>query len=363
MNPVLITIDAESLGVFIIETLVAVGCDAGEAGIVAHHLVDAEVVGRGSHGVVRLVEYLREIEVGRCDPRARPNTVVNRSVIAVINGQRGLGAVCGRKASATAIQKASECGVAVVTLRNCGHLGRIGRYVEDIAGAGLLGLAFVNAGRQGYQVPAFGGIDGRISTNPIAFGAPRRGGPPIVADLCTSTVSEGRLRLALLQKETVPQGCIVDAAGHPSTDPADFLTRRPRGAILPLGGQFSYKGYALGVMVEILAGALAGAGCAAGETEFTSNGMVLVALDVAQFIDLQVYFDEVNQLVTHLKTSQLASGFTEILLPGEVAARRRVTASSAGVSLSSEVWASMVGAAAKVGVIPAVIPAARPSSD
>ena len=128
---------------------------------------------------------------------------------------------------------------------------------------GMIGQIFVNAGRLGYQIAPFGGIDGRLSTNPIAFAAPRRNANPILVDMTTSVVAEGKIRLAINQGVKVPEGWLIDGYGAPTTEPNDFKDDPP-GAILPLGGDAGHKGYGLSIMVELLGGALSGQGCGGG---------------------------------------------------------------------------------------------------
>src|SRR2546423_1027737 len=146
--------------------------------------------------------------------------------------------------------------------------------------------AFVNAGRLGYQIAPFGGIDGRISTNPIAFAAPRRQGDPIMLDMTTSVVAEGKIRLAINQGKSVPEGWIIDPEGNPTTDPNAFKADPP-GAILPLGGPAgAHKGFGLGIMVDLLAGTLSGAGCSGGERVMQSNALLLTVYHLEHFTDL-----------------------------------------------------------------------------
>jgi hypothetical protein len=182
---------------------------------------------------------------------------------------------------------------------------------------GLIGLAFVNAGRFGRQISPFGGIDGRISTNPIAFSAPRRDGEPVLVDLTTSVVAEGKVRVAANKGVQVPEGWLIDHEGNSTTDPTVIKGPPPNGAILPMGGIVAHKGYSLGLLVEILGGTLSGQGCAQGEQIVESNGVLFTVYDISFFTDLDWYFEEVEGMIRHVKASRTAPGFDEILMPGE----------------------------------------------
>src|SRR5437764_8950885 len=192
------------------ELFTAAGCQPEDARAVVDHLVDSSLFGHDSHGTIRFYEYLRRIREGAFRTDARPAIVQETPCTAVVDGGGALGQIGGAYATELAIRKAREHGVAAVTLRNCSHIGRVGAYPLLAAREGMLGLAFVNAGRLGYQIAPFGGIDGRLSTNPVAFAAPRRGADPIMLDMTTSVVAEGKIRLAINQGKSVPEGWIID---------------------------------------------------------------------------------------------------------------------------------------------------------
>jgi uncharacterized oxidoreductase len=328
----------------------AAGCRDEDARVVAEHLVAANLAGHDSHGAMRIYEYLRFLRADVFRADGEPRVVRDAGCAAVVDGGGALGPVGGSFAAALAIRKAREHGVGVVTLRNCAHLGRIGTYPLQAAQAGMLGLAFVNAGRLGYQIAPFGGIDGRLSTNPIAFAAPRRDADPILVDMTTSVVAEGKIRLAINQGRPVPEGWIIDAEGRPTTDPR-ALKADPPGAILPLGGATAgHKGYGLGFAVELLAGTLSGAGCAAGEREMKSNGLLLNVYRLDAFTDPETYYDELEALIRHVRGSRLAPGFAEILIPGEPEARARRRREAEGIPVDDGTWAQIVAEAALVGV-------------
>jgi uncharacterized oxidoreductase len=316
----------------------AAGCAPEDAAAVSEHLVESSLFGHDSHGTIRFYEYLQRIREGAFRTDAQPFVVQETPSTAVVDGGSALGQIAGRFATEIAIRKAREHGVAAVTLRDCSHIGRVGAYPLMAARAGMLGLAFVNAGRLGCQIAPFGGIDGRLSTNPIAFAAPRRDADPIMLDMTTSVVAEGKIRLAINRGKSVPEGWIIDHDGNPTTDPNAFKDDPP-GAILPLGGSAgAHKGFGLGVMVDILAGTLTGAGCSSAQRVFRTNALLLTVYHLEHFTDLQSYHDEVEALIAHVRGSRPAPGFTEILLPGEPEFRTRRLREAEGIDVDETTW-------------------------
>ena len=176
-----------------------------------------------------------------------------------LDGQLGFGQVAAGEAMTAAIQKARKSGIAAVTLRNSYHSGRIASYTCQAAREGMIGLVMVNAGGGGQSVAPFGGLERRLATNPISIAAPANDQYPVYLDIATSVAPEGKIRDYFQRGRPVPQGWITDAHGQPTTDPATFYAK-PGGALLPLGGAAGYKGFGLAFMIDVIAGALSGAG-------------------------------------------------------------------------------------------------------
>lgn len=329
----------------------AAGCTGEEARDVVDHLVDSNLYGHDSHGVIRFLQYLNGIRKGHFRPTARPKVVRQTACMAVVDADGALGQVGAIFASKLAIEMARRQGLAAVTLRNTSHIGRLGAYPLMAARAGMIGHIFVNAGRYGAQVAPFGGIDGRLATNPIAFAAPRRDAEPILLDMATSVVAEGKLRVAENRRKKVPEGWIIDHDGNPSREPAD-VKADPPGAILPLGDVAAHKGYGLGVFVEVLGGALSGQGCAAGEDSFVSNGVLFTVYSIEHFVDLETYYEEIESLVKHLKSSRLQPGYKEILLPGEPELQSEERRRVEGIDVEETTWALICKEAQALGLDP-----------
>lgn len=329
----------------------AAGCREEDARAVVDHLVESNLFGHDSHGAIRMYEYVRAIREGRFNPTAKPEVVKDHKVTVVVDAGNAMGQVGATFATELAMQKAREYGVGSVSLRNTSHVGRVGAYPLMAAREGFIGQIFVNAGDLGYQIAPFGGIDGRLSTNPIAFSAPRRNEEPLLVDMTTSVVAEGKIRVALNRDDTVPDGWLIDHDGRPTNEPKDFATE-PYGAILPLGGVVAHKGTALSLMVEVLGGLMSGLGCAKGSRTMISNGVFLNVYSIEHFTDLETYYDEFESLIGHVKSSRLAPGFDEILIPGEPEFRSAARREEEGIEIDNRTW-ELIGEEAKhVGLDP-----------
>lgn len=327
----------------------AAGCRPADAAVVVDHLVESNLFGHDSHGAIRFYDYGRGIREGRYQTQATPVIERQTDGTAVVDGQGALGPIGATYAAELAIDKARRHGIAAVALRNTSHIGRVGAYPLMAARQGFVAQVMANAGRLGFEIAPFGGIDGRLSSNPVAFAAPRRDADPVMMDMTTSVAAVGKIWVAENRGQQLPEGWIIDAEGCPTTEPKDF-TAEPRGAMLPLGGVAAHKGFGLSVMVELLGGALGGQGCAAGEREVVSNGVLMTVYRIDQFTDASDYYDQVESLIGHVKSSRLAPGFDQILFPGEVEfahARRKM---SDGIDLEATTWQKICVEAQRFGL-------------
>jgi uncharacterized oxidoreductase len=328
----------------------AAGCREPEADRIARYLVEANLVGHDSHGVIRVLTYIQWLREGKVLANQSLTVALETDALAVVDGNAGFGQTVGEAATQLGIDKAARQGVAVIALRNSGHLGRIGDWAELAAAAGLISLHFVNTSGLGILMAPFGGIDRRLSANPIAAGVPRPGTWPLILDMSTSAIAEGKIRVAYNKQTQTPEGCLIDSQGRPSTDPKAFYSEP--GAILPFGG---HKGYGLGVLTEILAGALTGGGCSRPGVTQLLNGMLSIYLDPRQFAADEQFHREVEDLIEWIKSSRPAEPGREILMPGEVEQRTRV-ARSQGIELDDNTWGQLLDTCQTLGVSADLIP-------
>ena len=319
----------------------AYGVEEEAARIVAESLVLSNLKGHDSHGVIRVPDYVDAVERGRIDPSAEPTIVRETDSLLLVDGGWGFGQTVGRTATAWAIAKAKHSGICALTIRRCGHLGRIGEWAEMAAEAGLVGLFFSSGAGGGVLMAPHGGRERRLSANPIAGGAPLPGGGMMVMDFATSAVAEGKLRVARRKGEAVAPGLVIDGRGEPSTDPAAFYGDPP-GAILPFGG---HKGFALAMFTDVLAGALTGAGCSRAGAGWRGNAMLAILLDPAAFCEEGFFDQEVGNLVRHVKSCPPAREAEEVLIPGEPEERKEAARSRGGIPIDPETWAQLASLA------------------
>ena len=325
------------------------GVSTDEAPIVAELLVASNLTGHDSHGVIRIPQYIGFIESGLIQPGSPMEIESESPSHALINGNWGFGHVIAQKAMTLAIEKAKSSTVSAISIYNCNHIGRIGSYPMLAAEAGMIGITIVNAGGAALYVAPFGGKDGRLATNPIAIASPTRNGHPILLDITSSVVAQGKIRVAVNRGDSVPLGWLINSEGEPTQNPQDLMASPP-GALLPLGGIVGHKGYALGLMIDILGGALSGAGCSGSGNTRLQNGVLMIVLDIAKFTPLDEFYEHIDRLVAYMKSSPTAPGFDEILVPGEIEARQTERRLREGIPIDDETWRQIQETAAEVGI-------------
>jgi uncharacterized oxidoreductase len=325
----------------------AAGCQEAEAQRIATHLVEANLVGHDSHGVIRVASYVQWLRTGKVLANRSLKVVFENEALAVVDGQFGFGQTIGSQAMQLGIEKCGRHGVSVIALRNSGHLGRIGDWPLQAARAGKLSLHFVNTTGAGILVAPFGGMQRRLSANPIAAGVPIAGGAPLLLDISACTLAEGKIRVALNQGVPVPPNCIIDAEGRPTTDPKVFYADPP-GAILPIAG---HKGSGLAVLCEILAGALTGGGCSNPQNaDRVINGMLSIFLDPRFFQSDQAFAAEIQRFIAWVKSSEKVTPEGDILMPGESEERTRAQRVQEGITIDPTTWAQLADTAKMVGL-------------
>ncbi|MDP9372691.1 MAG: Ldh family oxidoreductase, partial [Chloroflexota bacterium] len=278
----------------------ALGADRDTAAEVARHLVGANLAGHDSHGVIRVPHYVGLADAGELDPAARPVVAREGVITALIDARRGFGQVSTAFALDWAAGRARERGLAAAAVRGSNHIGRLGEYTERAAALGLIAIVTVGGAGPGIGgVVPHGGRDRFLSTNPWSIGVPAGDRPPLIFDAATSTIAEGKVRVARARGSPLPPGAIVDRHGRPSTDPEDFYAG---GALLPLGGAVAgHKGYGLGLAAALLGGlamiddpapplaGTAGANAPPPETYGRIAGVFLAVIDPAAFGDGAAY--------------------------------------------------------------------------
>jgi uncharacterized oxidoreductase len=348
-QPIWITMpifQAEELKQVSVSVFQAAGATPDEARIVSEALVNANLAGHDSHGVMRIPEYVRWMEQNLVTIGAHIRIVHEAEAFAIVDGGWGFGQVIGREAMELAIRKCRQAGVGTVALSQCCHIGRIGDYPTMAANNGLAAVMFVNTHGGGKLVAPWGGRERRLSANPISIAIPRKNAEPIVVDISTSAIAEGKVRGMFNRQESVPAGNIMDAAGMPTTDAAKFYGP-PAGALYPFGG---HKGFALGLVTDILAGALSGGGCSRPEATRIGNTFLAFVVDIDRLRGGDPFYTEVEHLIDYVKSSALAPGFDKIMIPGEPEVLEQQRRSQDGISIDAETWRQIAETANKYGV-------------
>ena len=248
-----ITVDAGRARAFLADLFAAAGVDEASALLVADGLVEADLQGVGSHGMLQAPTYLRRLRAGTIDGKGALRLVHSSAAVRVYDAGLALGHAVAKGAMDRAVETARTHGLAAVAVRTATHFGVAGRHARAAAEAGMIGIVMCNTRP---MLAAPGGTSAIVGNNPLAIAIPVAGRAPIVLDMAMSAVAMGRIRLAAQRGEAIPPDWALDAGGQPTTDAAAGLA----GVLLPAAGA---KGYGLALMVDFLC-ALSG-GSALGE--------------------------------------------------------------------------------------------------
>ncbi len=342
------TVPPQKLIALVAAIMQAAGCAVQEATTVARRLVDSNLVGHDSHGVIRVGKYLEWMRDGWVKANQKPSVVFETDTIAIVDGNRGFGQVVGEFAGKLGTAKAAKSGIAMVGLRNCGHLGRVGDWAELAAAAHQVSLHFLNtSGAQ--RVAPFGGSDRRLSTNPITVGVPIAGSDPVILDVTTSMVAEGKLFVASNKGEEVPPGWIIDKHGKPTTQPKEFYDG---GALLTVG---AHKGSGLSIIVDLLAGAISTGKSSDPDDTVLRNNMLSIYIAPDVYDQGGTVAHEAARFVEWVKASPPAIPGQPVLLPGEVERMTRAQRAADGIGIDEKTYADLIAAAESVGVAAAAV--------
>jgi uncharacterized oxidoreductase len=327
------------------------GSSPAEVEAVAGNLIDANLTGHDSHGIGMLPRYAEAFLEGGLKPNAHVRTLLDAGALLRLDGDAGFGQVIGREAMNLGIERARRHGTAVVALGNSHHLGRIGAWAEQAVAAGLVSLHFTNVIARPIVAP-FGGAKAGFGTNPFTAGVPLAGREPLILDFATSVIAQGKTRVAYNKGESLPEGCVIDEHGRPSTDPR-WSVVPPWGAILTFG---AHKGYGMAVLSELLGGALA-AGLVGhrddGSKRRVANGMLTVLIDPAALGGREAFEREALAFVNSLLDAPAREGFERVLIAGDPERAHRARRTAEGVPVDEATWQQILGAGRSLGVDPA----------
>jgi uncharacterized oxidoreductase len=326
------------------EIFVRKGASQEDAETVSELLVRANLAGHDSHGVIRIGSYVKAIDEGKLDPRAKGVTEKDDGATALINGNWGFGQVVATDAMKTAIDKGKKYGVSAVSIYNCWHIGRMADYCLMAEEQDMIGITTVNSVP---SVSPFGGVQRIFNPSPLGAGVPSGMEHPFMLDISMSVCAQGKVDLKRVRGEELPPGWIVDKDGRPSVDPNDFYEG---GSILPIGGDVGYKGYGLAFLVDILSGALSGNGCASSPEFRGGNGVFMLTLDIARFGELEGFKSRMKEVITNVKTSRKAPGVSQIMIPGEPEFMTEEARLKDGIFVEDPTWEAISDIARGLGV-------------
>lgn len=340
--------DAGQLKDFIASVLRHSGLPEADASAVAGLMVEADLQGSDGHGVIRLPQYQKRLQLGGMNPRPNIRVVAERPAMAIVDGDNGMGHLVMSFATALAIEKARTQGVAWVGTRGSNHAGPASLYARMPIQHDMIGMYFAVGNAN--HLPPWGGLEMLLSTNPIAVGVPAGSEPPVVLDMATTVAAYGKVKAKAKRGESMPEGWMIDRQGRPLLDP----TRAHEGFLLPIGG---HKGYGLALIVGLLAGTLHGAAMGRDVVDFnqdytttTNTGQAILVIDLNAFGEPTNFKQAVDKLVRDIRDSERMPGYDRIWLPGEQSHSRRAEYASAGIPIAATIVAELDQLADQLGL-------------
>jgi len=341
------------LGVDIFERL---GASREYAELVVDILVDANLAGHDSHGILYLTRYAERIKKGIIDPKSKPEVTNESPTTALVDGHWAFGQVTAKKAMEVAIEKARRNSVSTVGAFHCNHIGRLAAYTLMAVENDMIGILMVNSVNPAVQ--PYGGVSRFLGTNPISVAIPAGEKKPFVLDFATSSVAEGKIWLAAMNDEKVPLGWIVNNEGCDTDNPHDFSISTPTvegdGRLLAFGARDGHKGYCLSILIEILGGILTGAGSILdrGAVHPNENGILAIVLDVKRFTPIEAFKKRMDSLFTTVHEAPIEPRFKyeQVQVPGEIEWRNRETRLREGINIPDQVWEQIVSLAIELGI-------------
>jgi len=314
-----------------------VGLPHEDARLLADTLVQADLWGHQSHGVLRLGWYLERVQNGVMKPVTKPEFVIDGGAIALIDGHDGVGHVLSMLATREAIKRAKAHGVGAVGVRNSNHFGTCMYYTMTGAREGCMMFLTSNGGP---AMAPWGGMKKVIGTNPWSISTPAGRHPPFVVDMANTGVARGKIYLARQKRQPIPLGWALNAAGAPTTDPQEAID----GIILPMA---EHKGYAIAMMVDVLSGVLTGSGFLTQvhspyKTAEKSNcGHLFIAVNIEAMQPLAQFNARMEQYIAEIKAVPRAQGFDEVFYPGEIEARNNERNRRDGIEFPEDTLADL----------------------
>lgn len=357
--PPYVRVSATSLKRVVRDIFVSLGLSGFDAETVADVLVTADLMGISSHGVQRVERYVAGIENGAVNVNPDMKFTIDYGAIALLDADNGLGHIAGLKAIRKAIEKARLHGVGLVLVKHSHHYGIAGYYALKAVEEGMIGLSTTNSEA---LVAYIGSVERYLGTNPIAFAAPRRNPPPLLYDGALSIIPVGKIEVYSKTGREIPSGWVISRTGEILQGDAGRVyeaIKSREAAILPLGGYLEeyggHKGSGLALIVEIICGVLSGAawGIHVGYTTVKNAnvGHAFAAIDISKFMDLDLFYDRIEQLINEVKSLKKSPYVEKIWIPGEKAWLTMQTRLKIGIPIHLNILRKLEEIARKHGVL------------
>ncbi len=340
------TVQHEPLRKFVKAVYLHAGACEENAELITDTLVQSDLWGHQSHGVLRMSWYYRRIKNKVMFPNEKYSVVRDSGSIVCLDGNAGMGQAITKAAMQEAIARAKKYGVAVVTVRNSNHFGTVMYYTRMAAAAGCVAFMTSNGGP---AMPPWGGIKKMVGTNPWSIAAPGGKYPPLVLDIANTGVARGKIAVAKQRGEAIPEGWALTIDGKPTTNAEEAF----KGIILPMA---QHKGSGIGIMVDVLSGVLSGSGFLTGVNspfmyDKKSNcGHCITIMNVEAFMPFEEYSQRAEQFIGEIKDGPKAYGVDEIFYPGEIEIHRDKINRKEGISLPIEVIKDMEDVGKECGI-------------
>jgi ureidoglycolate dehydrogenase (NAD+) len=339
----------EKLSAYCVQVLIKTGLKHPDAQTIADVLVTTDTWGTFSHGSGALENYVKTMKAGGIDSSATPEVIAEGETWAQVDGHASMGMLGSSLAMNLAIEKARKNTIAWVGVKNSSHFGAAGYYANMAPKQGMIGIAMSNADPNMVVPGARGSI---IGNNPMAYAVPADKENPLFLDIALSAVAAGKIFAMKAQGKPIPDNWLTDKDGLPTSNANDWPNS---GSMVPMAG---HKGYGIAMLIEVLAGALTGAGMISEAkswilqpTEVSRLGQAFIAINVGNLLPLESFRQRIDAVIADLRGAPKAKGSERVYVPGEIEWGKRADALVNGIPLPELVFASLYRAGQQLGIL------------
>ena len=324
-----LSIEVDKVSTIIKTIFLRLGCSEKTSGAISEHLIDANLCGVESHGIMRVLQYAEQMQNGTINVNSEPNVITTKTGATRVDGGMSIGIPVMTLAYDTGMNLSKKNGLSALSVINSAHTGRHGAFADIAAKKGFLTICTGGGNRHVHnQVTPHGGARGMLPTNPWCIGIPGGDQGPVVMDFATGKVAGGWLYAARSAGAKLPEGCIIDRDGNPTQNPNAYFDG---GAILPMGG---HKGYALSLMAELIGEAMLG-------PSSPECNWFLLTVDTKRFRDPSSIQAAAEEVLSDIRNCPPAKGFDRVEIPGERERNHREL-SNGLVAIPEKTWKQII---------------------